>query len=175
MDQQFLNGRPSPTYRGVTAYPDGTLVGVKGYVLTQWLNPENGYLSVSRRVNGGVRRVGVHIIVADAFHGPRPTPRHQARHLNGRPADNRPENIAWGTPQENSDDKRRHGTMPYGERNGVAKLTAAQVLEIRELAAQGVPQKAIAADYGITQANVSLIHLRIRWPHLDDEGTLAAA
>lgn len=44
----------------------------------------------------------VHILVCTAFHGPRPTPKHQVDHINRDRWDNRPENLRWVTPHENS-------------------------------------------------------------------------
>lgn len=43
----------------------------------------------------------VHILVCTAFHGPRPSPRHQVDHINRDRWDNRPENLRWVTPHEN--------------------------------------------------------------------------
>lgn len=51
----------------------------------------------------------VHQLVLAAFVGPRPEGM-IARHLNGDPTDNRPENLAWGTHSENNYDAVRHGT-----------------------------------------------------------------
>lgn len=54
----------------------------------------------------------VHVWVCEAFHGLRPTPDLQVRHLNGNKLDNRPENLQWGTSGENAADTRCHGTNP---------------------------------------------------------------
>lgn len=43
----------------------------------------------------------VHILVCTAFHGPRPSPKHQVDHINRDRWDNRPENLRWVTPHEN--------------------------------------------------------------------------
>ncbi len=51
----------------------------------------------------------VHALVAEAFIGPRPEGM-EIRHLNGDPADNRPENLEYGTRSENSKDSKLHGT-----------------------------------------------------------------
>lgn len=58
---------------------------------------------------GENRRRLVHHYVLDAFVGPRPD-RHEARHLNGNPADARLANLRWGTKSENTLDRVRHGT-----------------------------------------------------------------
>lgn len=72
---------------------------MRGYIA------QHGYVMSS--ING--RTVGRHVLVATAFHGPRP-PGLVVRHLNGIPDDNRPENLKWGTPKENAEDSKRHGT-----------------------------------------------------------------
>jgi len=53
--------------------------------------------------------------------------------------------------------------LPIGELHNMAKLTEDEVLRIR---ADNRPQRRIAADYGITQAAVSLIKRRINWRHI---------
>lgn len=40
-------------------------------------------------------------LVCEAFHGPAPFHRAVVMHLNDDPADNRPENLRWGTQKEN--------------------------------------------------------------------------
>lgn len=51
----------------------------------------------------------VHSLVCEAFYGPAPKHKPWALHRNGDHLDNRPENLYWGTPKENSQDAKRHG------------------------------------------------------------------
>lgn len=51
----------------------------------------------------------VHNLMLEAFVGPRPTPAHEGRHINGIPDDNRIENLAWGTRREQRLDDLRNG------------------------------------------------------------------
>ncbi len=70
----------------------------------------SGHLLVSAVRDDGKRTgIKVHHMVAAAFLGPRPDGT-EVRHLNGKPADNRPMNLAWGTRSENQLDSVRHGT-----------------------------------------------------------------
>ena len=71
---------------------------------------KSGHLKVTlyapRQPRGA--RVQVHRIIAIAFHGEPPTDKSVVRHLNGRPFDNRPENLCWGTTADNMEDRSRH-------------------------------------------------------------------
>lgn len=65
----------------------------------------NGYLRVGVKCPDGQRRnIRVHQLVCLAFHGDPPFQRALVRHLNGDGGDNRPENLAWGTPVTNAED-----------------------------------------------------------------------
>ena len=69
--------------------------------------PSNyGHLSV---VLGPRNTRMVHQLVLIAFVGPRP-PKMEVRHLDGNPANNRLENLCWGTRSDNIRDAIRHGT-----------------------------------------------------------------
>lgn len=64
-------------------------------------------------------------------------------------------------------DKVAKGRQALGEQCHAAKLTAAIVTEIRaRYAAGNVTHKTLAAEYGITQSNVSMIIHRQTWTHL---------
>ncbi len=83
---------------------------------------------------GNYRNYTVHTAVLHVFKGPRPTPKHVARHLNGDRYDNRADNLAWGTQSDNSQDALAHGTiyMKRGAANprGNARLTEWQARAI---------------------------------------------
>jgi hypothetical protein len=92
----------------------------------------------------------VHVLVCEAFHGPRPDGA-QVRHLDGNRFNNTPSNLAWGTPQENSDDKRRHGTCAAGERNPMARLTLEIVSQMRSMRARtGMSYRRLGEMFGVS-------------------------
>ena len=80
-------------------------------------------------------------------------------------------NLTWGTREENTEDKFRHGTtrkgLPgsvSGEKHGMAKLTVDRVLEVRALHATGtMSTAAIGRKFGVTQAHASGIIHRKFW------------
>lgn len=69
----------------------------------------HGYHNQTLWVAGQPVFTTAHVLVMEAFVGPRPDGM-QVRHLDGNPANNALSNLAYGTPAENMQDKRRHGT-----------------------------------------------------------------
>jgi hypothetical protein len=123
---------------------------------------KNGYPAVDLKHNGARKTFTVHTLVLTAFVGPRPIG-YECRHLNGVRNDSRLCNLAWGTPSENDEDRRKHGTFVQGEKHGASKLTNEQVLLIRK--ADGT-QKAIAQQFGVSQSLISMIKSSRRWTHV---------
>jgi len=72
----------------------------------------DGYI----RVKIKKRLVFVHILVLEAFVGPKPVGM-QCCHNNNVRDDNRLVNLRWDTPKNNVHDRRFHGTYQYDERN----------------------------------------------------------
>ena len=123
-----------------------------------------GYRAISAAVGDGqYKRVYIHRGVCHLFHGA-PAEGMECRHINGDMHDNRAENLQWGTPAENSADKRRHGTVTKGELNGAAKLTRAQVEEMRNRRkALGIPFKQLAVEYGVSTMTAYRAAVRKSW------------
>lgn len=75
-----------------------------------------------------------------------------------------PAHLSWKSRKGNSDDRKRDGTLPCGERNANAKLTAVQVKDIRSRYAQGgISQKDLGQQYGVAQTTVSEVVLGKKW------------
>ncbi|MBK0095230.1 HNH endonuclease [Erwinia sp. S63] len=126
------------------------------FELKQAASPK-GYLTVSVSFESGKSRpVGVHQLVADAFHGPCP---HgcQVRHLNGNPKDNRPSNLRYGTARENAADRMNHGTYLGGSNHPGAKLTGGQAAQIRRRRRCGEKVKDLAADFHVSTSTIESI------------------
>jgi DNA-binding transcriptional regulator YiaG len=121
-------------------------------------NWHRGYARVF--VRDRMRRVNV--LVAAAFIGPRPPGLHAA-HLNGVRSDNRAENIAYVTPAENEEHKKRHGTYDNrGSSLGAPqKLTAANVKFIREQT--GFTAVELARHFKVRPATIREVRRRITW------------
>lgn len=121
-----------------------------------------GYKRVSVRGRGK----DIHILLALTFIGPKPSPTHIVRHLNGDRLDNRINNLMWGTYQDNSNDSVRHGTSLAGEKNKNAKITAADVVEIRSRFSNGEKRSSLAQEFGLVESSISNIVRRATWANI---------
>lgn len=109
--------------------------------------PKLDYRFVFIRLDGSKPKAYmIHRLVLEAFVGPCPRG-HEACHNNGNPADNRLENLRWGTREDNLRDIVRHGTRRKGDSHGRAKLTAKDVYAIRTLRDRGFTYMEIAANF----------------------------
>lgn len=104
-------------------------------------------------------------LVCWTFHGPPPTERHQAAHLDGNERNNTKENLVWATRKENESHKVGHGTHNRGERNHRSRLSEAEVKAIR--AASGrCTQAELARHYRTSPSLISHIHRGKLWKHV---------
>lgn len=75
-----------------------------------------------------------------------------------------PNHLFLGTQSDNIRDMQQKNRTVSGEKSPTAKLTSEQVIEIRKRYANGgISQKALAKEYGMGQATISLIISRKRW------------
>ena len=106
----------------------------------------------------------VHRLVLEAFVGPCPDGMEACHGPDHDPSNNRLENLRWDTHSANMRDRAKNGTDISGEGNGQAKLTAADVRDIRTIfACGGISQQALADRYGVGQTAISDIVLRRSW------------
>jgi hypothetical protein len=126
----------------------------------------NGYGKVHY---SGNRNQFAHRVVCELAHGRAPSHRHYAAHScgNGHLGCVNPHHLSWKTPAENSADQKLHGTVNRGARNGSAKLSSDQVIEIRRLAGSA-SQTDLASMYGISRTTVGDIQSHRRWAWLPD-------
>lgn len=82
---------------------------LKSRLLSQTLS--DGYMLVTLCRNGHRTTTAVHRLVALAFLGEKPEGQ-EVRHLDGNRANNRVENLAYGTRLENRADRTVHGKCP---------------------------------------------------------------
>lgn len=127
----------------------------------------HGYRSVGLQVANRPRAFVVHSLVALAFLGPRPHGL-QVAHGDGDRMNSRLSNLRYATAVENAADRVAHGTEVHGERNGNAKITAAQAEEIRRRNRRGERQVDLAREFGISQSQISNIARRAAWARVSE-------
>lgn len=114
----------------------------------------------------GERKFGAHRIVCERAHGPAPDGKNDAAHSCGCRMCVNPRHLRWASRKENADDMLHHGTKLIGEKHGYAKLTEANVREIRRLKGL-VHSKELAERFGISERYVRGIQERRTWKHLN--------
>jgi hypothetical protein len=150
------------SFGNVRAEHYGKGVG-QGQQLLCLYKQRKGYLIADLTKDGVRRHWLVHILVALAFLGPKPTPQHQVNHKDGVKTNNRPRNLEWLSPSEH---------LQHTQNAGLFKtvLTKDDVQTIMELLLARVPQKQIAARFNTTQATISRIKLGQTWGHITKPG-----
>jgi len=130
---------------------------------------KHGYLRVGLSIDGKMSNFMAHVLVAEAFIGPKPSDKHEVNHINGVKTDNRPENLEWVTRSENLFHAYRIGIKKQeglrGEKNSMSKLTKKEVLEIRGMAGAH-SNKSIAKKFSLSFQHVGDIVNRKRWKHI---------
>lgn len=110
----------------------------------------------------------VHQLVLLSFVGKRPQ-HAECLHMDGNHNNNYLNNLKYGSHKENMQDCSRHGKFPdrRGTNNVRAKLTSAQVCNIRELYRNTkLSQLHIAYMFGVSEYAIWAIVNRKTWKHL---------
>lgn len=121
-----------------------------------------GYPIVGFCSMGKAKTIKVHVLIAEYFIGPRPKG-YDICHNDGNPKNNNVENLRYDTRAGNCADRVEHGTNNSGARNGRAKLSEKQVLEIRAIFKEKANQTAIARRFGVSQMQISRIIRGLSW------------
>jgi hypothetical protein len=150
----------------------------RGKMLTAWieehLDPDGDDCLIwpfARNTDSGYAVKGgayVHVIVCQKTHGDPPTSEHEAAHScgNGHKGCVHPRHLRWATTAENHADKRIHGTMATGRRNGNAVLTEDNVRYIRS-APKERTTSALAKELGAGFNTVRMVRIGKSWTHLE--------
>jgi hypothetical protein len=98
-------------------------------------------------------------------HGPIPEGLLVCHHCDNPPCVN-PAHLFLGTSADNTRDSVEKGRRACGERVNTAKLSVADVREIRRLREGGATQQALADRFGCSQPMVGVIVRREAWRHV---------
>lgn len=136
-------------------------IRLKGRLLSPFSRESGGHKIVAL---GKGNLQFVHRLVLSAFVRP-VAEGEEARHLDGDPANNRVENLAWGTRSENIQDRKRLGeeNPPRGERNARARFSEADVRQIRSDVMKGRSFGQIAKAMGASRGSVGKVAMGYTW------------
>jgi hypothetical protein len=126
-----------------------------------------GYFFFNLYEHGKKNVVMVHRLVAMLFLSNDATPeKFYVCHADGNKKNNCVENLYWGTPKQNAQDRIKHGTHMYGEKNHRARLTNKDALEI--LRKKGtISSLELSKIYGVSKTVILGIWKRRIWKHLE--------
>lgn len=127
------------------------------YIIKPEIN--NGYLKVTLKYNGRKGKMWVHRAVAFAFLG-KPPPGHEVAHGDGIGVNCHLSNLRWATKSENSLDRRKHGTVPWGTRHHWSTLSDEMVLRINDEIRAGLSNVEIGIKLGIPRQTSNAIRRR---------------
>lgn len=152
-----------------------------------WIGCHNGPGYGQVRWDG--RQQGAHRIAWEERNGPIPERLLVCHRCDNPPCCN-PAHMFLGTVRDNAADMLRKGRAasgeahgakfsgdrngartkperhPHGERHPDAKLKESDVLRILTLARNGVPQRVLAAEYGVRPSTISSVVTRTSWKHI---------
>lgn len=137
-----------------------------GRILRQKLpNRTNDYCRVQLCRNDVKRSFGVHVLVAEAFHGKRPRGK-LPNHKDLNKVNNHADNLEWLTRRQNQmhaiSAGRKPGRRMPGSANGNARLKESQVAEIIRQKGR-IGQRVLATLCGVSKTSIQQIHQRRKW------------
>lgn len=127
---------------------------------------KSGYLRVwLLGEDGKQHNFYLHQLVALVVHGRPKLGLTLVRHTGGNKLNIVSSNLAWGTPQQNSDDQTRLGEARYprGEQHRSAMLTEAAVIEMRRRRALGEDCRTLARDFNMSYDTAYAAVTRKTW------------
>jgi hypothetical protein len=139
-----------------------------GYILKPSVAKRTGYVKASLFRDGKYHHFGVHTLVCAAFHGERPSPKHEVAHWDGVRTNNHFSNLRWATHRENGSDMKRHGrtcSRP-GEMSPQHKLTEQDVIAMRVEYRQGRSVGKIARARELSKFTVRDAIQGLTWSHI---------
>jgi hypothetical protein len=139
-------------------------------VLRRKVGP-GGFQKVRVKIGDRVRELGVARLVCRAFHGPCPLGHEPLHYPDPDLRNNRADNLRWA-PVGTSKLGRMLGPSPppapHGDHHPHARLTTADIPEIRRMARAGIPAQVIARGYDVDEGVIENVCAGRTWRHVPD-------
>lgn len=127
----------------------------------------SGYYNTQLRMKPINKRVRVHVLVAEHFIAKTDTSYNCVNHLHGIKLCNYYKDLEWTTIGENIRHAFTTGLNNHrGSNHKMSKLQEADVIQIRELHRNGIPNKEIANKFNVSPRQIRDIVKRINWEWL---------
>ena len=137
----------------------------KGELMSAQQQGRGAYYQVRLSHKKHSTSINIHTLVMSAFVGERQKGM-EVRHLDGNPANNHLDNLAYGTAKENGQDRIKHKTTASGIKNWNSKLIPADIYLVRLLDSFGWGKIAIAKVVGVSRGNIYKILNGTAWKHV---------
>lgn len=125
---------------------------------------KKGYHKVSIWTNNGRKIFSIHILVLEYFGPPKPSPEHEANHIDGDKSFNWIGNLEWLTHKENIQHAKDNNLIPVGSEKYNSKLEEKDIPEIKKLSKNYTHQE-IADLYGVSRSKITNILNEKAWKH----------
>lgn len=160
--------KPIPRCKNYYASSLGRIRGSSGKILKPYFRLSSGYHYVGLYEDGKPTNRKISRLVCRSFLG---ESKLMALHKNGIKADNRLENLYYGTAKDNSRDALRLKELSIGERRPASKLTEKKVDKIRSEYVFGkIGYGTLAKKYGVSPTIVRDVISRKTWKHVGMAG-----
>jgi hypothetical protein len=172
----------SKQFPGYLVAPDGRIFSTQRYgphcpastpykgrltrELKRSISRNKKYIEVGLVKDGKEYRMRVHRLVAECYLPPKPFKEAVVRHLDGNSLNNWHWNLAWGSRQDDANDRMLLGTTPKGSRNGSAKLREEDVIEMRRRYWHGDGTSKLSDEFGISQRHARDVIFGRNWKHV---------
>jgi len=152
-------------------YSISNISNVKNNITNEILNQytdKDGYKTIGLMQNNNKKMFKIHRLMLLTFIGEPPFKNAICRHLDGNPANNKIENLKWGTVSDNYEDRKRHRTDFSGERNPKSKLTDDDIHIVNYMIYMHCSDRLIAKRFNVNPECIYKIRHKITWKHIDD-------
>lgn len=147
------------------ASPEGYILNLTtGKIFKQSADQKARYMNVTLCHEGKTRKMVIARIIALAFLGSPPSPRHQVNHKDGIRHNNRVDNLEWVSPQENSQHAYDTGLSKTERLCG--EKEAYRIHEVCRLLEQGYRNKEVAESTGFKSGFITDIKCGRAYPEI---------
>lgn len=143
-----------PRYNNLLAYRDGRIFNIDKKEFVKPFIMSNGYMAIC--LKGKIEKI--HVLILETFSGNRPQS-FQCRHLDGNKLNNNIENIKWGTPKENGEDRALHRKSMIDKE--ISSIDNNKIIKIKEMILNNLGFNEIVNKFNIHKCTIKHIKKQV--------------